>query len=135
MNLTKNFTLEELIHSDAAVKNGLSNLPTDEVVYNLTALCQDVLQPLRDALGVPIKINSGYRSPEVNALVGGKPTSQHRKGEAADIECEELGNKALFDKIIELGVYDQAIIEHDFAWIHVSHKADSPDRKQILKIQ
>lgn len=134
MNLTKDFTLEELIHSDAAVKNGISNLPTDEIVYNLTALAQDVLQPVRDALGAPIKINSGYRSLDVNSLIGGKSTSQHIKGEAADIECESLGNKVLFEKIKELGVFDQLIDEKNLSWVHVSHKADKPDRHQIIKL-
>lgn len=134
MNLTKDFTLEELIHSDLAERLNIQNLPTDEQVYNLTALAQDVLQPVRDYLGVPIKVNSGFRSATLNKYVGGKPTSQHLLGEAADIECEEVSNKELFDAIIKLGVFDQVINESDFAWIHVSHKADAPDRHQILKL-
>ena len=134
MQLTKDFTLEELIHSDLADRLYIKNLPTDEQVYNLTALAQDVLQPVRDYLGVPIKVNSGFRSEALNKRIGGKPTSQHLNGEAADIECEEKSNKELFDAIVKLGVSDQVINESNFAWVHVSHKADLPDRYQILKL-
>lgn len=134
MQLTKDFTLQELIHSNLAERLYIPNVPTDEQVYNLTALAQDVLQPVRDYLGVPIKVNSGFRSEALNKRVGGKPTSQHLKGEAVDIECEDVTNKELFDAIIKLGVFDQVINESDFAWVHVSHKADLPDRHQILKL-
>lgn len=134
MNLTKNFTLEELTHSDLADRLYIKNLPTDEQVYNLTALAQDVLQPVRDYLGVPIKVNSGFRGKALNKAVGGKLTSQHLKGEAADIECEGKTNKELFDAIVKLGVFDQVINESNFAWVHVSHRADLPDRHQILKL-
>lgn len=134
MNLTKNFTLESLIHSDYADVNHIPNIPSDASVYNLTALAQDVLQPVRDYLGVPIIVNSGYRCKKVNDGVGSKDSSQHLTGEAADITCPSLGNKKLFDAIRKLGVYDQLIDEKNLSWVHVSHKADLPDRKQILKI-
>lgn len=134
MILTKNFTLEELIHSDLATELNIDNTPTDEVVYNLTALAQDVLQPVRDKLGVPIQVSSGYRCKKLNDAVGSSDSSQHLKGEAVDIVCPKLGNKALFDAIKELGVYDQLIDENWLQWIHVSHKADKPDRHQILKL-
>lgn len=135
MNLTKNFTLEELIHSEWADAHNIENIPTDSDVYNLTALAQDVLQPIRDILGVPIEINSGFRCKAVNDGVGSKDSSQHIRGEAVDLECPKLGNKALYDAIIKHGVYDQIIDEHSLAWVHVSHKADLPDRHQQLKIK
>lgn len=135
MNLTKNFTLEELIHSNYAVVHGIENLPTDEVVYNLTALAQDVLQPIRDILGCPIRVSSGYRSLAVNRGVGSKDTSQHMKGEAADLECPEKGNKALYEAIRKFGVYDQLIDEKNLSWVHVSHKADGGDRHMAFKIK
>lgn len=134
MNLTKDFTLEELIHSEYADANGIENIPTDKEVYNLTALAQDVLQPIRDILGAAIKVNSGFRCKAVNDGVGSRDVSQHRKGEAADIECPTLGNKALYDAIVEFGKYDQLIDEKNLSWVHVSWKADKPNRKQRLKI-
>jgi zinc D-Ala-D-Ala carboxypeptidase len=134
MNLTKDFTLEELIHSEYADAHGIKNLPTDEEVYNLTALAQDVLQPVRDILGAPIRVNSGFRCKQVNDGVGSRDVSQHRKGEAADLECPTLGNKALYDAIVQHGNYDQLIDELHLSWVHVSWKADKPNRKQQLKI-
>jgi len=135
MQLTKNFSLEELTYSEWTDAHNIENIPTDSEVYNLTALAQDVLQPIRDILGVPITINSGFRSKTVNDGVGSKDSSQHRKGEAADLECPKLGNKALYDAIVKHGVYDQIINEYGLAWVHVSHKADLPDRHQQLKIK
>ena len=86
MKLSENFTLEELIHSNTAERMGIDNVPKDEkVVENLRSLCLEVLQPLRDYVGAPVHINSGYRCPELNMTVGGVKNSQHCRGEAADI--------------------------------------------------
>ena len=86
MKLSENFTLEELIRSNAAERMGFDNVPKDEkVVENLRSLCLEVLQPLRDYVGAPVHINSGYRCPELNMAVGGVKNSQHLRGEAADI--------------------------------------------------
>ena len=76
--LSKNFTLEELVYSDTAKRYGLNNTPTPQVIANLKNLCVNVLQPLRDYLGKPIRVTSGYRSPEVNKRVGGAVDSQGR---------------------------------------------------------
>ena len=93
MRLSKNFTYEELTHSNVAERKGLRNRPKTKeeekkVIENLKALCMEVLQPLRDYLGKPVVISSGYRSEEVNRAVGGVKGSQHLKGEAADIQVE-----------------------------------------------
>ena len=87
MKLSENFTLEELIHSNTAERMGIDNVPKDEkVVENLRSLCLEVLQPLRDYVGAPVHINSGYRCPELNMAVDGVKNSQHCRGEAADIQ-------------------------------------------------
>lgn len=128
MQLSPNFSLDELLESQTARRHNIAEQfsPPPEVVKNLEALCKHILQPLRDALGVSIQVSSGYRSPMTNAKVGGVPTSQHQKGQAADIQCPQLGNAALFNKIRELKLpYDQLIWEYGTkenpAWVHVSY--------------
>ena len=136
MNLTKNFTLEELLHSDYGEVHNIENLATDDVVYNLTALAQDILQPLRDLYGKPIKINSGYRCKQINDAVGSKDTSQHLKGQAADLDCDD--NKKLYKLIVDNLDYDQLISESGTIdnpkWIHVSYKPHGRNRNQELRI-
>ncbi len=73
MNITENFTLEEFMHSDTAIAKGIKNDPGSREKLAITNLCAKLLQPLRDAIGKPISINSGYRCPELNAAVGGCP--------------------------------------------------------------
>ncbi len=90
--LSANFSLNELTKSETAIRNGLDNTPTQEVVDNLRTLCENVLQPVREGYGVAVKVNSGYRAPEVNAAVGGSRTSDHCKGQAADIEIPGVPN-------------------------------------------
>jgi D-alanyl-D-alanine dipeptidase len=136
MELSKNFTLEELTVSDTGKKMGLDNTPKVEQIDNLKALCEQVLQPVRDKLGVSVKVNSGYRSPEVNKAIGGAATSQHQKGEAADITLgSKDGNKLLYGTIKELGKYDQLIDEKDYQWVHVSWKKNGVNRKQELHLK
>lgn len=136
MKLSANFSLAELTRTS---KPGVNNTPSEEQIANLKALAVNVLQPLRDAIGRPIKINSAFRSEAVNKSVGGSSSSQHCKGEAADIEIEGFPNIALARKIIELGLpFDQLIAEFlvdgdaNAGWIHVSHKRSGAQRKQLL---
>lgn len=92
MQLTEHFTLSEFVRSETAERNHINNTPSQEVVDNLRALCRNVLEPARVAFGEPIYITSGYRCPALNKAVGGKITSQHLRGEAADLQvrwCEE----------------------------------------------
>ena len=130
MQLSKNFTLAELTRTSAPYEN----YPQVRERIALKQLVDNVLQPLRDLYGKPIKINSGYRSPLVNMKVKGSPKSQHMKGEAADItggSREE--NIKLYNLIRENLPFDQLINEYDFSWVHVSYKAKG-NRKQELKI-
>lgn len=122
--LTKNFKLSELLHSDTADKNGYTEQyePTQDVVDNLTELTVRILQPLRDLYGKPITVNCAYRCTRTNKAVGGVSTSQHQLGQAADITAgSREENKILYDTIRDNLVYDQLINEDDYSWVHVSY--------------
>ena len=131
MKLTPNFTLEEL----TVTNSGLANKPNLEQVGNLTELCVNVLQPLRELYGKGIHVNSGFRSFEVNkaANKGAIRPSQHCKGEAADIDNGRDENIKLFNLIKEHLPFDQLINESDFGWVHVSFKKKG-NRKMIFKL-
>ena len=142
MKLSKNFTYEELCHSGVAERKGLRNRPKTKeeervVIENLKALCMEVLQPLRDYLGKPVVISSGYRSEEVNRMVGGVKGSQHLKGEAADIHVENTEHLLkMMHFIMDETDFDQLIWEKNKAgvqWLHVSHKRNGNNRHQVLK--
>lgn len=129
----KHFTIAELCKSDTAMQAGIKNLPNIEQTSNLIALVNNVLDPLREQYGKPIHVNSGFRCDALNKKVGGAATSQHVRGQAADItggSREE--NQKLFELCKSLP-FDQLINEYDFKWIHVSFKK-AGNRKQILKI-
>ena len=119
----KYFTIEELTRSTTAHLRGIDNTPSQQVINNLTALVDNVLDPLREAWGKPIHVNSGYRCKALNKAVGGVPSSQHMRGEAADITGGSVeANKQLYSLLQRLNLpVDQAINEHDFRWIHVSY--------------
>lgn len=131
--MAKYFTLLELCKSDVAVKNNIDNTPPMTARVNLIALMNQCLDPIREAYGNPIYVNSGFRSPTVNKMVGGAPTSQHTKGQAADITTgNPKNNKKLFDMIISKGFkFDQLIDERNYAWLHISWKSEN-NRQQII---
>ena len=109
MRLSKNFTLEEMV---ATSHRRLQDTPALEVVQNLQKLCVLVLQPLRDTIGAPVYINSGYRSKRLNARVGGVPNSRHLQGRAADIHCDNLDYaKVIFDILRQNKYVEKVIIE------------------------
>jgi zinc D-Ala-D-Ala carboxypeptidase len=137
MQLTKNFTLEELTRSSKAKALRIDNSPNPEQLANLKALAENILQPLRDSLGFPINITSGLRVPALNAAVRGSKTSQHTKGEAVDIKVSGK-NKVIFDWIVNNLDYDQIISEFpnesgEPSWVHVSYKKNEVNRNQKLK--
>ena len=131
MNISKNFTLSELIKSADAIRKGLDNFPSQQVVDNLTLLATNVLQPVRDYYARPITINSGYRSAVVNASVGGSTTSDHCKGMAADIEIAGIDNAVLAQYISTTYKFTQVILEFytpgvaSSGWVHVSYDANN----------
>ena len=136
MNLSKNFSIEEMCRSNTARVKGLPNVPNAEQVKNLQQLCKNVLQPLRDHLGKPVAINSGFRSQAVNMAVGGANNSQHMKGEAADIKCKDYPYaKMIYAWIMDNLKFDQVILERkgNAVWVHVSYRTGK-NRQQALQI-
>lgn len=128
MQLSPNFTLEELTRSDAAARNGWDNTPNDAEIENLKRLAE-LLQDVKAALdGKPVMINSGFRSKQVNDSVGSKDTSQHRLGCAADIRVPGMTPRQVVETCIAKGVpFDQIILEFD-SWTHIS-VPNTPDIK------
>ena len=141
MRLTRNFTYEELCRSDVAKRRGINNRPRTKeeekrVIENLKALCMEGLQPLRDFLGKPVVISSGYRCAELNKAVGGVRNSQHMKGEAADIHVENTEHLLkIMHFIMDETDFDQVIWERNRAgtqWVHVSYKREGVNRHQVV---
>ena len=130
----KHFTISELLKSNTALKHKLWNGAPKEAEENLRALVDEVLDPLREAYGKPIRVSSGYRCPKLNTLVGGNLNSQHMRGEAADIQ-PVIGNESDLDELARIlianGKFDQLILYPTF--IHVSYKRLGWNRKQILQ--
>jgi len=131
MNLTRNFTLSELTKSDTAIRKGINNNPNAEQVEKLKALCENILQPVRDHFG-RVKITSGFRSVDLCLAIGSSSNSQHAKAEAADFECPGVDNAELSDWIHKNLSYDQLILEFytpgepNSGWIHCSWIPDQP---------
>lgn len=141
MKLTRNFSLEEMLRSDTAKRCGITNKPKaeeeTEVVENLKALCVEVLQPLRDFLGKPVVVSSGYRCRELNEKVGGVSNSQHLTGEAADIRVKDRHELIeIMRFIMDETVFDQLIREKSATgeWVHVSYKRNGNNRQQVFKL-
>ena len=141
MNLSANFTLKELTKSDTATRLGLDNTPDDEALENLKTLCEKVLQPVREHFGKSVTVNSGYRSPESNAAVGGSKTSDHCKGQAADIEIDGLPNPELAQWIMDNLDYTQLILEFytqgqpNSGWVHVSYDPSNLKNQELTAVK
>lgn len=137
MNLTKNFTLAEMTKSETALRLGIENEPNEQQLSALKLLCEKVLQPVRDHFGKGVKVNSGFRHPEVNAKVGGSKTSDHCRGQAADIEIPGVPNAELAEWIKDNLEFRQLILEFytpgipDSGWVHVSYVPED-NKKQVL---
>jgi hypothetical protein len=139
MKLSTHLDLSEVIRSDSAKRNGISNMPTGEHIANFMLLAEKIFEPIREHFGVPIHISSGYRSKELNAKIGGSATSQHCKGQAVDIDMDNsangVSNADVFNYIKDNLPFDQLIWEFGNEdnpdWVHVSY-VEKP-RKQILK--
>ena len=128
MKLSNNFTLHEMCASATAVAKGIENIPKAEQIQNLQRLCVRLLQPLRDVYGESLAINSGFRCPVLNKAVGGVPSSQHLKGQAADVRVRDP--RRLLSELLRLGIdFDQAILYPTF--LHLSYSSGA-NRKQVL---
>ena len=135
--LTKNFSLHELTKSETALRYDMENTPGPTETANLTTLAGKVLQPIRDHYAKGVKVNSGFRHPEVNAKVGGSKTSDHCKGQAADIEIPGVPNAELAEWIKDNLEFTQLILEFytpgipDSGWVHVSYDPGNL-KKQVM---
>ena len=141
MRLSENLSLSEMIKSDAAIRHGIKNYPTDGHLGNMIMWAENIFQPIRDHFGEPIFISSGYRSPELNNLIGGSLQSQHCVGQAGDIDQDHrmtiVSNADIFDFILNYLDYDQLILEYpdeymNPSWVHVSYVSEEKNRNQTL---
>lgn len=134
----KYFTLGEMLYSSKAIELKINNCKTTQIIEaNLHALIENILDPAREEFGRPIIVSSGWRCDKLNEAVGGKANSQHRLGQAADLQVASGGQaelKRLFKILSKLPVFDQLLYEHKSNgtfWIHVSYKAEGGNRKYI----
>jgi uncharacterized protein YcbK (DUF882 family) len=141
MNLTVNFTLSEMIKSDTALRHDMDNTPEEAEIENLKRLCEKVLQPVREHFKTGVKVNSGFRHPDVNAKVGGSKTSDHCKGQAADIEIPGIPNADLAKWITENLDFTQVILEFytqgvpDSGWVHVSYDPQNLKKQSLTAVK
>jgi len=130
MQLTKNFSLSEA----QTTTTGLNNvIPNTEIMENVKATAEHIMQPLRDFLNIPITVNSWFRSLEVNRAVGGVSSSKHTLGEAVDFTCTKMLDA--FDYIRYNLIFDQLIweVRGGAIWIHVSYTREGKNRMQVMK--
>jgi zinc D-Ala-D-Ala carboxypeptidase len=141
MKLSEHLDLSEVIRSESAKRNGISNMPIEAHIKNLKLLAENIFQPIRNNFRCPIHISSAYRSIELNRVVKGSLTSQHCTGEAIDIDMDGtpngVTNKMVFDFIKNNLEFDQLIWEFgdndNPDWVHVSYESTGKQRKQVLK--
>lgn len=133
--MAKYFTINELTLSRTAAVRKIDNTPPPEALKALTELAEGVLDPVREMWGAPLTVNSGYRSAALNKAVGGSPSSQHLRGEAADITTgTREDNRKLFDMIAAGNFdFDQLIDERGYSWLHISYRKNA-NRRNILHL-
>ena len=135
MIISKHISYEEATQSPTALRNGITNEPTPEILNNMQRVANACFEPLRVWYGKALKINSFYRSTLLNEKVGGSKTSQHVKGEAIDISAgSKEENKKLFDWCKANLKFDQLINEYNYSWIHISFSING-NRNQTLVIK
>ena len=141
MQLTNNFSLAEMVKSDTALRHDMDNTPEEAEIENLKRLCEKVLQPVREHFKTGVKVNSGFRHPDVNAKVGGSKTSDHCKGQAADIEIPGIPNADLAKWITENLDFTQVILEFytqgvpDSGWVHVSYDSQNLKKQSLTAVK
>jgi len=141
MRLSENFTLDELIKSQDAIRFGIDNNPNVQQIEALRVLCINILQPIRNFFKMPVSVSSGFRSVELCEKIGSSAKSQHTQGEAADFEIFGVHNKDVSDWIVKNLDYDQCILEFwdpkdpNSGWVHCSYTLERMNRKQYLKAE
>lgn len=138
MQVTKNFTLAELLHSNTAVRLGMNNVPSTDHQANLITACHELFQPMRDALAKSVLISSGYRSAAVNKAVGGSDKSAHCVGYAIDFISPTFGTpkeiaQFLAKELVKREIkFDQIILEFN-EWVHIGYKSQKGEQRgQVL---
>ena len=137
--ISKHISYKESVHSNTAIRRGIDNTPTDDQLYFMEIVAEEVFEPLREWVGGPIKINSFYRCPELNTAIGGSATSQHCKGQAMDIDDTfgKATNAEMYNWIKENLDFDQMIWEFgdddNPAWVHISYVSPEKNRNRCLK--
>ena len=137
--ISKHISYKEGVYSNTATRRGIDNTPTDDQLYFMEIVPEEVFEPLREWVGGPIKINSFYRSPDLNTAIGGSAMSQHCKGQAMDID-DTFGyktNAEMFKWIKENLNFDQMIWEFgndgNPDWVHISYVSEAKNRNRCLK--
>jgi putative chitinase len=139
MQLSEHFNLREFTKSETAIRKRIDNTPNAQHANNLKVVCEKILEPVRKHFGKPVRINSGYRGPALNAAVGGSNKSQHCNGEAVDFEIDGLPNPDLAKWVADNCEFDQIILEFydpkegpNSGWVHASYTSSGTNRKQKL---
>ena len=141
MNLSANFTLKELTRSDTADRLDIDNTPNEEQIESLRLLCENILQPVREHFGKPVKINSGFRCPALNQATGGSATSDHCKGQACDFEIDGVSNPDLAQWVADNLKYTQLILEFytqgqpNSGWVHASFNPDNLKCQELTAVK
>jgi len=136
--MSQTFSIRELTYSDTAIRLGIDNTPTDEILINLQNVVQFILEPISNNFNSQIVITSGYRSPALCQAIGSSATSQHAFGMAVDFEILGIPNKEVSDWIVNHLDFDQCILEFwkpeeaNSGWVHCSYKGLG-NRKQYLR--
>ena len=139
MKISKHVSYKEGVRSNTATRRGIDNTPTDDHLHFMEIIAHEIFEPLREWVGGPIKINSFYRSPDLNTAIGGSAMSQHCKGQAMDID-DTFGyktNAEMFKWIKENLNFDQMIWEFgnddNPDWVHISYVSEAKNRNRCLK--
>ena len=139
MKISDHITYAEAIHSNTAKRRGIDNTPNPTQVETMKVTAEKIFEPLRKFVGGPIKVNSFFRSPELNTAIGGSKTSQHCKGQAIDID-DVFGyktNAEMYNWVKENLNFDQMIWEFGTDmnpnWVHISYVSDEDNRNRCLK--
>ena len=136
--ISKHISDKEGVYSNTAIRRGIVNTPNDKQLYNMKMVAKQIFEPLRSYVGGPIKINSFFRSPELNTAIGGSSSSQHCKGQAIDLD-DTFGrctNAEMYEFIKNNLDFDQLIWEfgdeENPAWVHVSYVSEEKNRNRCL---
>ena len=141
MSISKHISYKEGVYSRTAMRRGIKNNPNAEQMQNMVAIAEEVFEPLRAYVGGPIKINSFFRSPELNKAIGGSSKSQHCHGQAIDLDDTfgKATNAEMYEFIKQNLDFDQMIWEFGDDkspdWVHISYVSPDQNRNRCLKAE